>query len=156
MIREVVRFNTPSAVRKRITLTADVPATLPAVADPKLVREACDNYISNAIKYSPPETRVQVAVRRWDESGEVEIAVRDAGPGLSTADQAKLFQKFKKLTARPTGGETSTGLGLSIVKTIAERHHGPVGCERMLGQGARFWRRLPLTPPAADESSGST
>ena len=156
VIREVVRFNTPSAVRKRITLTADVPATLPAVADPKLVREACDNYISNAIKYSPPETRVQVAVRQWDESGEVEIGVRDAGPGLSTADQAKLFQKFKKLTARPTGGETSTGLGLSIVKTIAERHHGTVGCESTLGQGARFWLRLPLTPPAADESSGST
>jgi signal transduction histidine kinase len=158
LVEEVVRFNTPSATRKRITLEADVPETLPAMADPKLLREAFDNYLSNAVKYSPAETRVRLSVRLLEASGEMEFAVQDAGPGLSEADQAKLFQKFKKLTARPTGEESSTGLGLSIVKTIAERHHGRVGCESELGRGARFWLRLPVNPPAAkaDESSVST
>jgi len=91
-------------------------------------------------------------------TGEIEFAVQDAGPGLSEADHEKLFQKFKKLTARPTGGETSTGLGLSIVKTIAERHNGRVGCDSELGRGSRFWLRVPVQAPAqaAAESSVST
>lgn len=152
LAREVVRFNAPAAERKRITLEADLPGTLTAVADPKLLREAFDNYLSNAIKYSPADTRVRVALSRLESAGDIEFAVHDAGPGLSEADQAKLFQKFKKLTARPTGGESSTGLGLSIVKTIAERHHGTVGCESVLGQGARFWLRVPLAPAAAGTS----
>lgn len=158
LAREVVRFNTPSAERKRIVLEFEGPAALPAVADPKLLREAFDNYVSNAIKYSPADTRARVALVRVEGTGEIEFAVQDAGPGLSEADQEKLFQKFKKLTARPTGGETSTGLGLSIVKTIAERHHGRVGCDSQLGRGARFWLRWPENPPAtpAAESSGST
>jgi signal transduction histidine kinase len=77
----------------------------------------------------------------------VEFSVRDEGSGLSAGDQAMLFQKFKKLTPRPTAGESSTGLGLSIVKTVAERHGGSVGCESSPGQGARFWLRLPGRSP---------
>jgi signal transduction histidine kinase len=158
LAREVVRFNAQSAERKRITLEAELPVALIVVADPKLLREAFDNYLSNAIKYSPADTCVRVSLRKLEGADEIEFAVHDAGPGLSEADQAELFQKFKKLTARPTGGETSTGLGLSIVKTIAERHHGRVGCESQLGQGARFWIRWPVNPPApaAAETSVST
>jgi signal transduction histidine kinase len=131
---------------------------LTAVAGPKLLREAFDNYVSNAIKYSPADTQVRVALSLPEGTGEIEFAVQDAGPGLSDVDQAKLFQKFKKLTARPTGGETSTGLGLSIVKTIAERHQGRVGCDSELGRGSRFWLRVPVQSPAqpAAESSDST
>jgi len=158
LAREVVRFNAEYAARKRITLETEVPAALQVVGDPKLLREAFDNYVSNAIKYSPAETQVRVSLGGVEEAGEVEFAVRDAGPGLSEADKEKLFQKFKKLTARPTGGETSTGLGLSIVKTIAERHHGRVGCDSELGHGSRFWLRIPVQAPAqpAAESSVST
>lgn len=156
--REVVRFNTPYAERKRIRLEFDGAPTLTAVADPKLLREAFDNYVSNAIKYSPADTQVRVALSLPEGTGEIEFAVQDAGPGLSDVDQAKLFQKFKKLTARPTGGETSTGLGLSIVKTIAERHQGRVGCDSELGRGSRFWLRVPVEASAlpAAESSVST
>jgi signal transduction histidine kinase len=145
VVRDVLLFNTPSAQRKQITLTADLPERLEATADPKLLREAFDNYLSNAVKYSPPgSTAVGVSIRR--QASGVEFSVQDAGPGLNEADQAQLFQKFKKLSPRPTGGESSTGLGLSIVKTIAERHGGAVGCDTAPGRGARFWLRLPAAP----------
>lgn len=146
----LIRFNTPAAQRKGIELRTDLPPGLVIAGDPKLLREAFDNYVSNGIKYSPPGKTVTVAAAMIAAEGAVEFSVRDEGPGLSEADQAKLYRKFQKLTARPTGGETSTGLGLSIVKTIAELHHGSVGCESRLGAGARFWIRLPLVQPAAD------
>jgi K+-sensing histidine kinase KdpD len=76
----------------------------------------------------------------------VVVAVRDHGPGLSDEDQKKMFGKFTRLTARPTGGETSTGLGLSIVKKLAEAMSGTVRCHSLLGNGATFSLRLPICP----------
>ena len=70
--------------------------------------------------------------------------MQDQGEGISADDQTMLFQKFKKLSARPTAGESSTGLGLSIVKTIVELHNGQVGCDSELGKGACFWLMLPI------------
>ena len=72
--------------------------------------------------------------------------VRDEGPGISEADQKKLFQKFTRLTARPTGGESSTGLGLSIVKRLAEAMSGTIQCQSVVGFGATFMLRLPVWP----------
>lgn len=148
LVRNVIRFNQPAAARKQITIAPDLPAALAAKVDPKLLREGFDNYVSNAIKYSPRGTRVTV-VLKLATAGTLEFAVRDEGPGLSAEDQAKLFEKFTKLTPRPTGGESSTGLGLSIVKVVAQLHHGSVGCETAPGRGACFWIRVPLLPPPA-------
>ncbi len=72
------------------------------------------------------------------------IEVRDQGPGLSAEDQKKLFGKFARLSARPTGGEHSTGLGLSIVKKMVEAMNGKVWCESEPGQGAAFILALPI------------
>ena len=72
------------------------------------------------------------------------IEVRDEGPGISEEDQTRLFRKFTRLSARPTGGEHSTGLGLSIVKHITEASGGHVGCISRLGEGATFYVSLPL------------
>lgn len=145
---KIIQFNAGAAKRKHIAIQNEISPGLVLTADAKLLHEAFDNYLSNAIKYS--SSGQSVVVRAVPVTGEpaIEFSVRDAGPGLSADDQAKLFRKFQKLTARPTGGESSTGLGLSIVKTIAELHHGRVGCESQLGSGARFWIRLPLAPPA--------
>jgi signal transduction histidine kinase len=147
LVRNAIRFNQPAAARKQIAIESDLPAALTAEVDPKLLREGFDNYISNAIKYSPRGTRVTVELK-VTAAADLEFAVRDEGPGLSPEDQAKLFEKFTKLTPRPTGGESSTGLGLSIVKVVAQLHHGSVGCETAPGRGARFWLRVPLVPPA--------
>ena len=144
LVADLVHFNERVAGRKDIRLLADVAPGVVLRADATRLREAFDNYISNAIKYSPPGTEVNVRLVVLPESGQVEFGVRDQGPGLTEEDKAKVLGKFKKLSAKPTGGESSTGLGLSIVKAIVELHRGSVGCDSVHGQGAYFWARLPL------------
>ena len=150
LVSDVVKANRPNAERKNIELEIKSAETFSTEADHQLLKECFDNYVNNALKYSPAETRVIVSLQ--SRGDQVEFSVEDEGPGLSQDDQAKLFGKFQKLTARPTGGENSTGLGLSIVKTIAELHGGEVGCESKLGQGARFWIRLPSPTPDGAKS----
>jgi len=111
------------------------------LADPKAAYRILDNLLSNAIKYSPPGGDVFVRMRNSPDG--VVWEVQDQGAGLTAADQAKLFQKFTKLSARPTGGESSTGLGLSIVKMLAMQMQGSVECKSTQGEGATFSVRLP-------------
>ena len=100
---EVVASHSAAAERKRITVYA-AEAMTPAqvLADPTATRGILDNLLSNAIKYSPPGRDVFVRMRNTPEG--VVWEVQDQGPGLTEADQARLFQKFTKLSARPTGG----------------------------------------------------
>lgn len=106
------------------------------VADLKGLRQILDNLLSNAIKYSPAGKHV--IVRLISEMQFIRCEIEDEGPGLSEMDQQKLFQKFTRLSAQPTGGEHSTGLGLFIVKQLVEAMAGRVWCESQLGQGAKF------------------
>lgn len=101
-----------------------------------------DNLISNAIKYSPPGKRVWVRISA--EGGYMTCAVRDEGPGLSAEDQAALFQRGVRLSAAPTGGESSNGYGLAVAKELIGRLDGELWCESRPGHGARFAFRLPL------------
>lgn len=116
-------------------------------ADGRAVLQVLDNLISNAIKYSPPSSVVHVELAELDRNLTVEV--RDSGPGISPEDQKKLFQKFTKLTARPTAGESSNGLGLSIVKRLAEAMGGRVECESELGIGTSFILHLPAVQSSA-------
>jgi len=75
--------------------------------------------------------------------GPARLVVVDAGPGIATAEQGKLFRKFGRLGHKPTGGEASTGLGLAVAKRLAEAMGGAVGCESEAGRGATFWIELP-------------
>ncbi|MSU63222.1 MAG: ATP-binding protein, partial [Pedosphaera sp.] len=100
-----------------------------------------ENLLSNAVKYSPPEK--SIFVRLAMNADGVRFEVRDEGPGLSAEDQKKLFGKFARLSAKPTGGEHSTGLGLSIVKRMVESMDGKVWCESELGRGATFIVQFP-------------
>jgi len=140
---ELMKFSEPAARRKGISVVCDVTPGIRFHGDRTRLREAFDNYVSNAIKYSPAGKTVTVRLKALPESGQIEFGVQDQGPGLTEDDKQKLFAKFKKLSARPTGGESSTGLGLSIVKMIVEMHGGTVGCDSEHGRGAYFWARLP-------------
>jgi signal transduction histidine kinase len=113
-------------------------------ADRIAVAAVLDNLISNAIKYSPSGTTIDVHVRSEGET--VVCAVRDSGPGLSPEDQARLFQRGVRLTPKPTAGEPSTGYGLAVAKELVEGLHGQIWCESTLGQGSVFSFRLPAKP----------
>lgn len=94
------------------------------------------NLLSNAIKFSPKNQSIYLHI---EESGKYYLSkIKDEGPGISESDQKKLFTKYQKLSAKPTDGEDSTGLGLVIVKKYVEAMGGRIWCESTLGQGATF------------------
>jgi signal transduction histidine kinase len=121
---EVVEANRPLAERKQQGIALQAPDALPAVGDQDRLRDAIDNLVSNAIKYSPPGGAIEVGLRQ--EDSRIRVSVRDYGPGLSPEDLSRLFGRFQRLSAKPTGGESSTGLGLSIAKRIVELHGGEI------------------------------
>jgi len=105
---------------------------------------AVDNFLSNAIKYSPINEKIEVKVKQKEK--ELYFSVIDNGPGITEDDKKDLFGKFKKLSARPTGNESSSGLGLSIVKRIIELHNGKVGViSDENKKGAEFFFIIPVS-----------
>lgn len=130
------------ADRKEQRLTCSVPSTPCIVeADKRKLREAMNNLISNAIKYSPHGAPILVRVECSEN--EIYFSVEDQGPGLSAEDQQRLFTPFQRLTPEPTGDEGSSGLGLYIVKQIAELHDGDVNVETEVNEGSTFTLVLP-------------
>ncbi|HYF02794.1 MAG TPA: sensor histidine kinase [Patescibacteria group bacterium] len=127
-------------------------------ADKQAVGEILDNLVSNALKYSPCGKSVFVKVLKKNVQTAL-IEVRDEGPGLNEEDQKKLFKKFARLSPTPTGGETSTGLGLSIVKKLCEAIGAQVWCESREGAGAAFFVEIPLayaqSTPAQTSQTGA-
>jgi signal transduction histidine kinase len=114
------------------------------MCDTDRIREAIDNLVSNAIKYSPIGGRISVVVTHEGENTVIRIV--DQGPGLSPEDLGRLFGRFQRLSAKPTAGESSTGLGLSIVKRIIDMHGGHVTADSAgPGQGSTFTVTLPAT-----------
>ncbi len=152
LVRESVEHNRAAAARKGQKISLGTSEGLWAKADRSAVLRVLDNLISNALKYSPPNTTAHV--HTMPEVNNIVIMVRDEGPGISEEDQKKMFGKFTRLTARPTGDESSTGLGLSIVKRLAESMGGSILCHSKLGSGSTFafripvWRAATSTPPA--------
>ena len=110
-------------------------------ADARYLRQIMDNLLSNAVKFSPPNSIATVDVQHTAD-GWI-IGVQDQGPGLAPEDHAQLFENFARLSARPTGGEKSTGLGLAITRRLVAAHGGSIHAESEPDQGARFWFILP-------------
>ncbi|MFZ6861876.1 sensor histidine kinase [Undibacterium sp. Ji67W] len=127
---------------KDLTAIIHVEESVIVLADINAMTRIMDNLISNAIKFSPAGKFIWLTVSQYDEMGRFEV--RDQGPGLSTKDQQFLFTKFSKLSAVPTAGEHSSGLGLSIVKKLIEAQNGVVNCVSAVGEGACFSIDLPL------------
>jgi signal transduction histidine kinase len=142
LVSEVADAHHTLAQRKEQQIVLSRPKGLTVVGDQDRLAEAVDNLVSNAIKYSPKGAAIDVTVERRD--GQASVAVRDQGPGLSREDMSRLFGRFQRLSAQPTGGETSTGLGLSIAKRIVELHGGTIEAQSEgQGRGAVFEILLP-------------
>ena len=144
LVKEVADANQPLAVNKQQAISVAAPSNIVTMCDTDRIREAIDNLISNAIKYSPIGGKISVAVAH--EGSETIVRVSDEGAGLSPEDLGRLFGRFQRLSAKPTAGESSTGLGLSIVKRIIDMHGGEVTADSDgPGRGSTFTITLPAT-----------
>ena len=127
---------------KQLQVQTEFPEEeLIAMADAHAMDQIFSNLLSNAVKFSPSGKKIFVSVR--GNGAKVECSIRDEGPGFTDADKTRMFRRYGRLSARPTGGETSTGLGLSIVRKLVLAMSGELTCESTHGQGATFTFRLP-------------
>jgi signal transduction histidine kinase len=135
IVEQVIEELTIQSEKKNIAISKDL-RDISIEVDPNYTFEIIENLISNAIKFSHPGSNITVTIS--EQENHVEVKITDEGPGLTHEDKEKLFGKFQKLSAKPTGGETSTGLGLSIVKKYVDAMKGNVRCESEQGKGASF------------------
>lgn len=142
VILPIIKQYNVLADKKKIKINYQTPEKIEMTSDKNYISRVMENLLSNALKFSQPGKEVSVTVTPSHNS--VEISVADQGPGLNADDLANLYQKFKKLTPRPTGGESSQGLGLSIVKILSNCLGGDVNCKTQLEVGSTFTVTLPL------------
>jgi two-component system sensor histidine kinase/response regulator len=137
-----VQQHEEAARRKKIGIQMDFPvAAVSVLADPSALDQILDNLLSNALKFSPGDKQLHISIRRAGEHAE--CLIRDEGPGFTAEDKTKMFRRYGRLSARPTGGEPSTGLGLSIVRKLMLGMGGELACDSVPENGATFTIRLP-------------
>ena len=152
VVAEAVDRNRVLANKKKIAIESNSQEGIRVFGDSELLTTAVKNLIENAIVYS--DTDAPVVVRLRKKNGVAEIAVKDRGSGISTEEQDRIFERFYRVDqsrSRATGG---TGLGLSLVKNITQKHLGEVQVKSKLGTGSTFTIRLPLST-APNEELGS-
>jgi two-component system sensor histidine kinase/response regulator len=139
----VLAQHEPMAEQKRITLALELADGLPpGRCDAGHGYQALANYVSNALKFTPPGGRIVVRTRATGMRLRIEVV--DSGPGVPSGERGALFTEYARLSPRPTAGEESNGVGLSIVKQLVESQGGSVGAEFPAGGGAVFWLELPM------------
>ncbi len=142
--QEVIERLQSLAEAKDIAIWTEFPQEIIVLqADPLLFQRALGNLLENAIKYSPPHSRVTLTVRDSDE--EVQFAIKDQGPGIDPQDLPHLFELLYR--GKSADKETGLGLGLAIVKRIVDAHDGRIWVESEKGQGAAFYFTLPRNIP---------
>jgi len=145
VLKDVLEEYSPKAQEKEQRLVVSLPESCVISADAKRLHQVMENLLSNAVKYSDHGKTIRVAIDAQYQPHTIRFTVQDEGPGFTEADKKKMFGFFQKLSARPTGGETSTGVGLAIVKQIVELHGGRITVESVVQQGSTFIVELPTT-----------
>jgi signal transduction histidine kinase len=132
----------PLATEKKLAFKVEIPPSLPAGrGDERRLTQVLLNLVGNAIKFTD---RGEVMIKAFASNGAFTVAVCDTGPGISEADQGKLFQEFQQADNSMTKKKGGTGLGLAISKRIIELHGGKIWVESRLGQGSTFSFTLPV------------
>ncbi|MDX1657338.1 MAG: ATP-binding protein [Nitriliruptorales bacterium] len=141
---------------RRIDLSGDSPISW--LVDEVKVQQVLHHLLDNAVKFSEPDTVIEVAVRT--EGGRAHIEVTDEGIGIFSGDVPHLFERFHQVDGTHTRAKGGTGIGLYIARTLVEIHGGKIGVRSALGRGSTFWFTLPQQPPGYEESefhgSGAT
>jgi signal transduction histidine kinase len=144
LVEQVVKTNEVLAKNKNITLETNLVDNPVINGDNDRLIEIVDNLINNAIKYSPPGKRISTSIHEHDKFAVLEVT--DEGQGLNDEDKKNIFQRFARLSSIPTGGESSTGLGLSIVRSLVEAHNGEVIAEsKGKNKGSTFIVKIPVS-----------
>lgn len=141
LLEQRLRVHDVRAANKGIGIRRDFNPVAEINADSQRLAQVIDNLISNAVKFSNPETEITITLSESD--GQLWLTVADEGQGIPRADQERLFQPFERLSSEPTGGENSTGLGLFIVKQIVDAHGGDIAVDSRPGNGTAMTVSLP-------------
>ncbi|NGZ06854.1 MAG: response regulator [Magnetococcales bacterium] len=147
LVRERIEILHFTARQKRVEINTTLTPTPPTLLDPDRLSQVIDNLIGNAIKFTPAGSTV--TVRAGSANARLYLQVIDQGPGIPDIERDRLFEAFHKLSTRPTSQEKSTGLGLSIVKSIVDAHHGEIVVANHAERGAIFTCFLPCDPEAS-------
>jgi len=142
IIEEIVSDHLPYADQKKIQLRGNAP-DVNVQLDKQIMKRLITNLVSNAIKFSPKEKPVFINALTTDRSIVFEII--DQGPGFKTSDIEKMYAKFQRLSATPTGGESSHGLGLAIVDLLVKRLGATIDLKTEYGKGSAFIVTIPVT-----------
>ncbi len=142
--REVVAEQRALAPGRAIRLQTATDQALWVQVDDDLIRQAMTNYLANALKYSPETAPVLVGLEQT--TSQARVWVRDQGPGIAPADQARIWERFQRVSGiqEQSGAVGGLGLGLYVTKMLIERHQGQVGMSSAPGEGTTFWFTLPL------------
>lgn len=141
LIEKRVRFYQTAAEQKDIAIKTNLIPDCTVNGDEGRLGQVIDNLISNAIKYSGRDTTVTISLANDD--GNVIVSVEDMGVGIPEAEADKLFNAYSHISSVPTAGESSTGLGLAICKSIVQQHQGVIGLKTPRQQGCHFFFSLP-------------
>jgi signal transduction histidine kinase len=147
VVRSVVAANGLLAEAKGQRLQDEIAPSCWTMGDRLCLEEVVDNLVNNAIKYSPRDRTIRVALE--GRGSTILFRVQDEGPGFTAEDTAQLFRGHQRLSATPTGGESADGLGLAIVKKLVDAHRGRIWLESEPGRGATFHVELEATRPGS-------
>jgi two-component system sensor histidine kinase BarA len=152
----LVAFFSPLTEQKRLKVRLQMEDNLPLVqTDAGKVQQILYNFLSNAVKFTPENGRIQITVSRPDDLS-LRIAVADTGPGISKEDQDKIFEKFRQIDGSLTRREPGTGLGLAICRQLAELLAGTIQLVSEPGNGAEFSLTIPIALPQQSDAAGGT
>jgi signal transduction histidine kinase len=151
VVQSVAAATEALAKSKGLELTTEVASGLPmGRGDERRITQVLLNLVGNAIKFTE---RGSVKVIATARNGAFRLAVRDTGPGIAEADQARIFEEFQQVDNSSTRKKGGTGLGLSISRKIVELHGGSISVESTFGQGATFWVDLPIRMDGGKEAA---
>jgi signal transduction histidine kinase len=142
LVTDAVSHQVQIATVKDTHIHLDKVSPVTIYVDPKWLLQVMENLISNAVKFSPSGSDIRISTKVADKHWY--FKVQDQGPGITKEDRENLFQDFARLSAKPTGGEKSTGLGLSIARRVVEAHEGTIGVDNVPEGGAIFWFTIPI------------
>ncbi|MCW8850302.1 MAG: hybrid sensor histidine kinase/response regulator, partial [Melioribacteraceae bacterium] len=136
------------AFQKGLSLSTNIDKSFYVTADENLIFQVFNNLVANSIKFTPKGGSIEINAKELPDKQRVEFSVKDTGVGIEQEDLDKLFVLDKKFTTLGTDGERGTGLGLSLVYEIIEKHLGQISVKSEIGKGSEFIFTLPISTPS--------